>query len=972
MWIEELSIGDFGCFFDSRFQGFENGLNVIAGPQRAGKTTFMEVIRRLGYGIRRGDDLPPPADRYAVRATVHYDGYEYSIELDHYAEPRVTALDDSAPDRSARELFGDVRKEQYKQIYTISLDELRRDPDSLEDGIDLSRVLLGAGYGEASDLPDIVEALKEDAHAIGRTTGLRGGPIREAIKTIEAGIEEKDAAVAQVDEFDETEADLTAVRGRIDAIGDEIERLEAEATRLEVLEAEFDDYERLLELRTRLEDADLEPLETFPIEDLERVRTLAERYQSARESLRTGRNEFASNVSADDPEEYRERLLSEQESLERFQNQVARFRSDADRLEQEATDLAGEWESLNDRIAELNPRWDTVDDISEFDTDLFTRADVRERIQSYRDADERVSNLNDQIDTRSSQVGHLEDRIETATNGQTAGLTSGLIVRAALGVGVAIGLGAVVASQTVPILGVGITAIAMLGIGAWLFRVWATATATHDGVNVEHLRAQKQEHESEVSSLREQLDDAEEHLDETWGALEEVQTEYDIPESTPPGAIEELYNGLVDVKARKRELERREDRLGDERADLTAELAGVAELLEDVGVIEDSIDDPLDESDRVCSSVERASSHLEDASSVATSERAVIELEEELRPYLDQWDELDTPDPGDDDFPDAVSEFLDRGEDLEAVNQLQEEFVSLEAGLNTQLEKGSVASAFDPIRDELDAADPPPLDAFDAVYQQYESTDAVVERLASIETRLTELDAEDSDCRDEQARLESRLDDLQSDDDVREAHQIIQQGQAKLEDRLESYAQYKIAEYLLDELHEQYLDRTTGPLIERASGIFDRITNGEYETIESTNEFEDLDFVANLSSGTSQTSTELSRATAEQLFLAVRLARIQLSEESLPILIDDSLTNFDPGHVHRTLDALSELGDDQQIFLLTCHPTMIDHVDVFHDAGYWSLDDGSVDGPNPTPEEAKTLLQRDSPLIYPDPTISTD
>ena len=109
MWIKKITLDDFGCFHDARFGALEQGLNVVAGPQRAGKTTLMEAVRRLGYGIGRGSDLPPAADRYSVSATVVHDGFEYEIELDHYAEPRVTAIDTGAPDLAARDLFGGVR-----------------------------------------------------------------------------------------------------------------------------------------------------------------------------------------------------------------------------------------------------------------------------------------------------------------------------------------------------------------------------------------------------------------------------------------------------------------------------------------------------------------------------------------------------------------------------------------------------------------------------------------------------------------------------------------------------------------------------------------------------------------------------------------------------------------------------------------------------------------------------------------------
>lgn len=94
-------------------------------------------------------------------------------------------------------------------------------------------------------------------------------------------------------------------------------------------------------------------------------------------------------------------------------------------------------------------------------------------------------------------------------------------------------------------------------------------------------------------------------------------------------------------------------------------------------------------------------------------------------------------------------------------------------------------------------------------------------------------------------------------------------------------------EYLLDELHERFIDRTTGPLLEEASDIFERITGNEYTALNSHNEFDNLDFEAIMADGTEQRTDELSRATAEQLFLVVRLARIKRHEEPLPVLLDD-------------------------------------------------------------------------------------
>jgi len=113
-----------------------------------------------------------------------------------------------------------------------------------------------------------------------------------------------------------------------------------------------------------------------------------------------------------------------------------------------------------------------------------------------------------------------------------------------------------------------------------------------------------------------------------------------------------------------------------------------------------------------------------------------------------------------------------------------------------------------------------------------------------------------------------------------------------------------------------------------------------------------------LADGQTQQTAELSRATAEQLFLAIRLARIRRHESSLPVLLDDSLTNFDPSHHVRTLQTISELADTNQVFLLTCHPELLERVDTHTDsAQYWSLDDGQFNGPYSKPDDPCELLE---------------
>ena len=961
MWIKKLSLDDFGCFHDARFGALEDGLNVVAGPQRAGKTTLMEVIRRLGYGIGRGSDLPPAADRYRVVATVVHDGFEYEIELDHYAEPRVTAIDARAPDLRARELFGGVREAQYRQLYTISLDELHRNPSTLDEDVDISRILLGAGFGAASDIPDVVDDLSASAYEIGRTTGKRGGPVREAIENIQDGLEEKERAVDQVAEYEETHTELAETQDRIDEIDSTIDEFEDEETRLEVVNAGYEDYERLVELRRELEAEDVEALETFPLGDLDRVWTLADQYEEIRDAHRGAMSDFESAVSVEDPIAHCNHLMSERAAIERYNSELARYRNQVEAVEKSIEELDGARADLEVRIADVHPEWESLEDVDAVETDLFSESTVRARIEEHEDADERCSKLRERIEELSGEIRQFDERIETAETGTEGTTISDYVPHIVIGIGVSLAIGAFTTTVN-PFLGVLVTAILLVVVGGYLIQALGVVEASHEGVNVEHLRAQKQEKEGTLETREERLEEAKRRRDEASEKLEEIVEEYELPDETSPTAVQTFYDELLEISDEIAALERRAEKLEETRSALREELRAVADDLEAVGVIDDPITGPIEDNATVFAAIERSSSLLELATAVRSAEKAVRALEANILPHLERWDECDPPEPGEDGFRDVVSSFLERGATLEDIDERHSERERIEARLTTQLENGRVSAAFDPIREQLDEVNPEPTDAFEVVYDEYESVQALQARLESIRQEVEALEVKKGEKQKQVAELQNELTDLKSDEDVHEAHETIQTGRAALEKHLEEYAQYRIAEYLLAQLHEKYLDRTTGPLLEEASEIFARITNGTYEKVRSKDEFDDLDFETTLADGGRQQSGELSRATAEQLFLAVRLAKIKLEAEPLPVLIDDSLTNFDPAHVHRTVEVVSELADEQQVLLLTCHPTMVDCVDTFHGATYWTLDDGTFDGPSPDPGDATALLESHAPL----------
>lgn len=962
MWIESIDFGDFGHFDRARVRELEEGLTVIAGPQRAGKTTFMEAIRYLGYGLTPGTPVPPPTDRYDVAATVRKDGFRYDIELDGYADPAVTKHDDRAPDQTARELFGDVRKTQYQQLYTVTLDELSRDPDSLGDDVDLSSVLLeAAAGGDITDVPDLRDEFAERAKAIGGKHGRASYELKGPLETIREGIDARAEATDQVDEYERKTAEKAALEKRIEEIDAAISDTKTERTRLDAVVAGHDTHQELQACRAELDSMDVADVDSFPVDHLDRAADLRDGLETERQAFQTARRSFESNVGKSKPDQYRKGLLEARESIDRFARELSGWEQRVETLQDRESDLETTRQDLERTAADLGADWngDPLEAVRRMETDLISREELAQVVARYKSITVDIDELSQAIAELESRRDDLEKRIEKAGDGVESISLGDVVPIAAVGslLGLAAGGGAAIAVH--PLAGVVVTALVFLATGGYVLS--GIDTATHsEGVSVETLRAEAGKVTTELAAKRDRLDDRETDLDDLEATLETVREQYELPHDVSARAIDRFHEQLVDLEDRLSEYESAKRGYEDDRDQLREELEAVHQTLLDVGVLQKPVGDPYQQASEIFVGVERAVEHLESARAVEEAAQDLTAVTEEIVALLEEWDETTAVNEATEDIADGLEQFLAYGSRVREYQNLRERRDELKNTLRNQLRVEPYAEALESVVDsdcaDESASDTWLLEAYELVFEEYGSIDDVVRHREELEEHIEHLEAEQESTREELAALERDLEELASDTEVREAHETIEAGRRQLEPLAAEYASLRIAEHLLDELHERVIDRTTGDLLAEASDIFERITGSEYTEITANSAFDGLDFEAVLRDGGVQQTTELSRATAEQLFLAVRLARIRRNPEPLPVLLDDSLTNFDPGHVQRTLDVINELAADGQVFLLTCHPTLVERVADRYDAQYWALSDGTFDGPYRWPREVLTVF----------------
>ena len=210
--------------------------------------------------------------------------------------------------------------------------------------------------------------------------------------------------------------------------------------------------------------------------------------------------------------------------------------------------------------------------------------------------------------------------------------------------------------------------------------------------------------------------------------------------------------------------------------------------------------------------------------------------------------------------------------------------------------------------------------------------EAGVDSPAKMEGEVTAARQGAAELREEVASLSSEhgelLGRLQAEGGGEEQSRLSLQ-EAELTERLaaaiEEYAVAALAVRMLSETLGEYERDRQPDVIHRAEEVFSAMTDGRYMRISTPlGEFDPAVFD---SSDRPTDNERLSTGTAQQLYLALRLAYIQsLGERApdLPILMDDILVNFDDDRRARTAKLLMEFARGRQVVLFTCHESTAD------------------------------------------------
>lgn len=163
-----------------------------------------------------------------------------------------------------------------------------------------------------------------------------------------------------------------------------------------------------------------------------------------------------------------------------------------------------------------------------------------------------------------------------------------------------------------------------------------------------------------------------------------------------------------------------------------------------------------------------------------------------------------------------------------------------------------------------------------------------------------------------------------------------QEALSEMADAAERYVKVYTAGRLLRWSIDRYREEKQGPMLGRAGAIFAKLTQGAFQKLVVDFDAQPMTLEGQRADGKLVPISGMSDGTRDQLYLALRLAALELHLDQappLPFIADDLFINYDDGRSAAGFEALAALSERTQVIYLTHHDHLVSPVrELFGDS----------------------------------------
>ena len=279
--------------------------------------------------------------------------------------------------------------------------------------------------------------------------------------------------------------------------------------------------------------------------------------------------------------------------------------------------------------------------------------------------------------------------------------------------------------------------------------------------------------------------------------------------------------------------------------------------------------------------------------------------------------------------------------DGEGTSSLDLLFQELEAVERRSLERGKLEQKYGRVRVRLtELAGCEPLNLFvDHVRQQTLQT--LTDRVSELEAEINRLTVDRDMLNQQLGAIDEKLRRMDGSEGAALVEESRQQTLAQIRADAEAYVRFKLASCILHSSIERYRERTRGPVLAIASELFRELTLGSFDGLRVEEDDNYRPVLVGIRPGSQDgvAVNGMSEGTCDQLYLALRLATLQLEtapRNELPLIVDDILIQFDDARAAAALRILARLGQQRQVIFFTHHEHLLEIASQQLSSGYTS------------------------------------
>ncbi|MDR4498106.1 MAG: AAA family ATPase [Candidatus Scalindua sp.] len=905
-------IDGYGKFHNREFT-LEPGFNLFFGPNEAGKSTLMSFFRAIFFGFPGRRDA---FDRYEPLAgglhggrveleTTDGKGVSVVLRPGRTLSGEIIVQDGSElsgdkAKRSLQHILHGVSESIYRSVFVFSLTELQR-LDTLEnDEISAHIYSAGTGVGNVT-LPEVLKIVEEKRNTIYK----QGGSVQVVPKIIK-GLERIRSEISDIkndqDRYKTTVIEIENLGKEKKGLSHDIHLRRREMERASRLRAGRENVHELNEIEKQL--ASFSEIKNFPIEGVKRLEKYEETLSEKKEELKECRN-HSETVNAQISKLPIVNDVLEAESsitslINDFSAETENLRR-KDEIESNVILLKGE---ISDAISDLGTDWDE-DRVTAVNAGNETLQNIRVLTDQLSDAGvsvEKAENLHNQA--RRNREESFREFQEQARSLDRLRPTVRLTFFLIFGIPVLILLGIFFGMTYKPLSGVFALMAGFVPI-AILYYFCNVLPRAYKKESKEQQMLVMNARERSIEEAEKLLNDARERHEMIVGKWQQWLRNNGFSEGLDRDGIFDLVETIRRVKGVISKRKDAESKLLYVRKRAKTYIDRLNSALNSCNLAPADLD-TVSQSIFTIKDMLKKQKILQEAKERLEEKRKELGVQEKTVQTIIQ------------DIEKAIQNLIIQGS---AKNT--EEFRMFSG---TVQRRATLTESKNIIERQLARLIGKPAEVERFKEEVLGETDQSLtdSSIPELENEIKRLEGELSDCMQEMGAKKNQLAELERKERLSELRLEEETLKARLRESMHEWSVSALCYKLLDGAMKIY-ERERQPFVLKFAGeYFGKITEGRYNRV--IKKANDNMLVVETPEGQQKSVASLSKGTAEQLYLSMRLAFIKEYANRagpLPIIVDDILVNFDPKRAKATLQLINEVAGQHQVVMFTCHPATL-------------------------------------------------